>query len=525
MSSNQTSAPPQPVSVNGGNTCSNPPCETHETGTTNTPTTATAKQGGDHLQEHSADSASSSDPASSTTPSQSRAVTMVTQATPTPGPSIPEISSLVRDSRVQSTEAVLVSMVTPAEGEEHMQVVSSDSGPPQELMSSEGDGEGEVLSGATTGVTSDQLPVATATDERVQQTAVQAVLQATGQMEGSEDQSIPIILTPQDLAALVQQQLQDVHHQPDPQHSSMPTEGLAPADSLNDPSMESNGQELTSSAVTSAVARLASTFGPASPVSASPVKIQAAAAAALPEATNGIAAAAGRPGFQAKRAEKDGQWFDVGVVKVTNMVVTHYYAPPHQDNMADHDSGVTPDYSQMRRVELQPGTAYKFRVAGINICGRGPFSEVSAFKTCLPGFPGAPCAIKISKNLDGAQLTWEPPAVTSGKITEYSVYLAIQSSQASSAGSGPAQLAFMRVYCGPTASCLVQASSLANAHIDYTTKPAIIFRIAARNQKGYGPATQVRWLQEKDVNKAAVKRAAASPNYTPVGPKKFRTDQ
>lgn len=61
------------------------------------------------------------------------------------------------------------------------------------------------------------------------------------------------------------------------------------------------------------------------------------------------------------------------------------------------DSGAVPDYSQMRRVELQPGTAYKFRVAGINICGRGAFSEVSAFKTCLPGFPGAPCAIKISK--------------------------------------------------------------------------------------------------------------------------------
>lgn len=77
------------------------------------------------------------------------------------------------------------------------------------------------------------------------------------------------------------------------------------------------------------------------------------------------------------------------------------------------------------------------------------------------------------------------------------MYLAIQSSQAKSpaSGSGPAQLAFMRVYCGSDPRCLVQASSLANAHIDYTTKPAVIFRIAARNQKGYGPATQVRWLQ------------------------------
>lgn len=97
---------------------------------------------------------------------------------------------------------------------------------------------------------------------------------------------------------------------------------------------------------------------------------------------------------------------------------------------------------------------------------------------------------------DGAHLTWEPPSVTSGKIIEYSVYLAIQSNQTAEAkASTPAQLAFMRVYCGPNPSCLVQSSSLSNAHIDYTTKPAIIFRIAARNEKGYGPATQVRWLQ------------------------------
>uniref|UniRef100_A0A8D0DCY2 Host cell factor 1 n=1 Tax=Sander lucioperca TaxID=283035 RepID=A0A8D0DCY2_SANLU len=187
--------------------------------------------------------------------------------------------------------------------------------------------------------------------------------------------------------------------------------------------------------------------------------------------------------------KKENQWFDVGIVKVTNMVVTHFYMP-------GDDSHGDVNYGQMKKMELQPGTAYKFRVAGINACGRGSFSEISAFKTCLPGFPGAPCAIKISKSPDGAHLTWEPPSVTSGKIIEYSVYLAIQSNQTAEAkASTPAQLAFMRVYCGPNPSCLVQSSSLSNAHIDYTTKPAIIFRIAARNEKGYGPATQVRWLQ------------------------------
>uniref|UniRef100_A0A8U8C0V0 Uncharacterized protein n=1 Tax=Geospiza parvula TaxID=87175 RepID=A0A8U8C0V0_GEOPR len=165
--------------------------------------------------------------------------------------------------------------------------------------------------------------------------------------------------------------------------------------------------------------------------------------------------------------------------------------------LQDDASGV-PDHSQLRRQELQPGTAYKFRVAGLNACGRGPFSELSAFKTCLPGFPGAPCAIKISKSPDGAHLTWEPPSVTSGRIAEYSVYLA----------RGGAQLAFMRVYCGPSPSCLVPASSLASAHIDHTTKPAIIFRIAARNDKGYGPATQVRWLQGES-GKSAPKKPKA----------------
>ena len=88
----------------------------------------------------------------------------------------------------------------------------------------------------------------------------------------------------------------------------------------------------------------------------------------------------------------------------------------------------------LRKVDLAPGTAYKFRVAGINACGRGAWSEVSAFKTCLPGFPGAPSAIKISKSPDGAHLSWEPPSTSTGDIIEYSVYLAVKSATTQSAG-------------------------------------------------------------------------------------------
>ncbi|XP_060570229.1 fibrous sheath CABYR-binding protein-like [Ruditapes philippinarum] len=237
--------------------------------------------------------------------------------------------------------------------------------------------------------------------------------------------------------------------------------------------------------------------------------------------------------------KKEGNmWYDVGIIKGTSCLVSYYHLPAEggQGDIADKkdiDVVSIQDHSVLKRQELLPGTAYKFRVAGINACGRGPWSEISAFKTCLPGYPGAPSAIKISKSADGAHLSWEPPQNTAGKITEYSVYLAVRNAaqQAEQKPGGAAQLAFVRVFCGPTASCVVNSNSLASAHIDYTTKPAIIFRIAARNEKGYGPATQVRWLQDAAqgaaaaaTNKLPVKRTVDAAQLQAIQMKKIKTD-
>lgn len=103
-------------------------------------------------------------------------------------------------------------------------------------------------------------------------------------------------------------------------------------------------------------------------------------------------------------------------------------------------------------------------------------------------------AVKISKCPAGALLSWQPPQSTAGEITEYSVSLAVK-------GSSPTQsaesLPYIRVYCGPLPQCTVPNSTLSSAHIDRTVKPAIIFRIAARNENGYGPAAQIMWAQGK----------------------------
>lgn len=191
---------------------------------------------------------------------------------------------------------------------------------------------------------------------------------------------------------------------------------------------------------------------------------------------------------------KEAPWFDVGIIKGTSFAVSDFF---NVEGGIDHTYTTTdnlPDYTDLPKVELMPGTAYKFRVAAINSCGRGEWSDISAFKTCLPGFPGAPCSIRISRLSDGARVQWEPPTLCSGKIVEYSVCLAVR--MGNSANVTLKDIPFVRVYCGPENNAFVDSNSLKAAFVDKTAKPAIIFRIAARNEKGYGPATQVRWLQD-----------------------------
>ncbi|KAM4676891.1 host cell factor 2 [Discoglossus pictus] len=189
------------------------------------------------------------------------------------------------------------------------------------------------------------------------------------------------------------------------------------------------------------------------------------------------------------------QWCDVGIFKTNSAVVTQFFllAEGKHDASSKGEDPDIPDYALLKKHDLLPGSVYRFRVAAINGCGVGPFSKVSEFKTCIPGFPGAPSSVKITKSADCIHLSWETPSSPTGNILEYSAYLAIRPPQVPQALN---QLVFMKIYCGLKTSCTVTATQLANAHVDCSSRPAVVFRISAKNEKGYGPATQVRWLQD-----------------------------
>ncbi|XP_061922636.1 host cell factor 2 [Entelurus aequoreus] len=203
------------------------------------------------------------------------------------------------------------------------------------------------------------------------------------------------------------------------------------------------------------------------------------------------------------QSPEEALWFDVGVFKSLFSEVHCYYLPAenHQVTPSSRPSVTKErrlqDYQEREKEELTAGQTYRFRVAGLNYLGQGDFSQVSEFKTCQHGFPGAPSAVKINKANDVVCITWEAPPSPSGRILEYSMYMAVKKSRSSSSES-PGQLTFIRIYRGTKMSCTLSSNQLENAHLDCSasSRPALVFRIAAKNEQGYGPATQIRWIQD-----------------------------
>lgn len=198
-------------------------------------------------------------------------------------------------------------------------------------------------------------------------------------------------------------------------------------------------------------------------------------------------------------------WHYAGVFTLNRGPVSNIWVPKDgigniNEKMIDTKNPPKFQEANYEKMDLEPSTAYRLRVCGVNACGLGPWGEVASFKTCMPGYPAAPSAIKIQKDAEGQTcVTWAPPASDSD-IIDYTVFLAMKrDTPADRVTTGAAVLSFLKVYTGPENSCKISPEQISMAHHQMEgsgPKFSLIFRIAARNSKGNGPSTQVRWMQD-----------------------------
>lgn len=70
----------------------------------------------------------------------------------------------------------------------------------------------------------------------------------------------------------------------------------------------------------------------------------------------------------------------VGIFKTLTQNVTNYVDYQWQNAAEKLTSESIPDLSLLEKVQLEQGRAYRFRIAGVNACGVGKFSEVRKWR-------------------------------------------------------------------------------------------------------------------------------------------------
>lgn len=90
-----------------------------------------------------------------------------------------------------------------------------------------------------------------------------------------------------------------------------------------------------------------------------------------------------RPFFPLFQRKENEIWHTVGIFKTMTHTVSNFidYDDWNSTMFPNMNSDNLPDLSKKRRVNLEPGKAYRFRIAAINAVGRSEWSEVR--KLCL----------------------------------------------------------------------------------------------------------------------------------------------
>lgn len=151
--------------------------------------------------------------------------------------------------------------------------------------------------------------------------------------------------------------------------------GTNPKEEPEEPTikMETDDVDVTENPVDASDSGIANTSDPVEPKEESDDALSALASAALDHSKEFKAETPPDTKQQVPADDQD-VWYTVGFIKGNSYDVHNYCLC--EDDTSEYISENLPDLSNLQRISLEPGTAYKFRVAGINSVGRGKWSEV-----------------------------------------------------------------------------------------------------------------------------------------------------
>lgn len=79
-----------------------------------------------------------------------------------------------------------------------------------------------------------------------------------------------------------------------------------------------------------------------------------------------------------KQEDDADKWMTVGIFKTLTQNVTQYVDYQWENSIEKLTSDNLPDLALLEKISLEQGRPYRFRIAGVNACGVGKFSEVSS---------------------------------------------------------------------------------------------------------------------------------------------------
>jgi len=139
-------------------------------------------------------------------------------------------------------------------------------------------------------------------------------------------------------------------------------------------------------------------------------------------------------------------------------------------------------------VPLAKASSYEVRIRGENALGSGLWTQTS-FKTVVPGLPSSPVDVDINvKDREFIHLSWN--SVDAGRPdVQFCIFIATRAVQKNAAKN----VVWKKIWVGRECRASIARNDSNCKNMLVENGKTAQFRIAAKNSKGFGPATQIKF--------------------------------